>query len=97
MHLKDIDRTGATKALDQVLDLASSAGIPSRGFGLYRLLKGGDKTEALIKALAERGVDSRKTPDEQLIVAPTLDRAPELFRRLMEALKALHPNEGHQD
>lgn len=71
---RSIDVASASLALDQAL--APLAGkIEMDGLGLYRVLRAGDRSPALLSALSEHGVRARAFPNGAIPIAPPLDGA----------------------
>lgn len=82
---RGVDVAAASKALDAAL---ASVEAPVHGRGLYRVVHAGERADAMVKALGDRGLRARAYPGGRVAIAPFLDRAAEHAERLAEALRA---------
>jgi RHH-type transcriptional regulator, proline utilization regulon repressor / proline dehydrogenase / delta 1-pyrroline-5-carboxylate dehydrogenase len=78
---RHLDIAGASAALDRALE-----GVPAAGLGAYRVIDAGDRTQAVIRALGERGIRVRSFPNARLGVIPALDQIEAAAQVLGQAL-----------
>lgn len=69
---RSIDIAAASKALDEAL---AGVKLPVHGRGLYRVIHAGERAQAIVSALGERGVRVRVYPGGRVAIVPALDRA----------------------
>ncbi|HLU67268.1 MAG TPA: aldehyde dehydrogenase family protein [Kofleriaceae bacterium] len=83
---RHIDVAAASRALDAALAPAAAAGLPASGLGAYRVIRAGERAEAIAAGLLARGVRVRPLPGGALAIAPGLDQAEEAAAALARAL-----------
>jgi RHH-type transcriptional regulator, proline utilization regulon repressor / proline dehydrogenase / delta 1-pyrroline-5-carboxylate dehydrogenase len=79
---RQLDVAGAAAALDQALGPVTSAGI-----GAYRVIDAGAMASSLAAALAERGIQVRRFPNQHLGIIPALDQIEAAAHALGAALR----------
>jgi 4-aminobutyrate aminotransferase-like enzyme len=83
---RHLDVAAGAAGLDQALAPARAAGLAAPGLGLYRVLRAGDRAEAIESALLARGVRVRGFPGGGLAIAPGLDDADRAAEALASTL-----------
>ena len=83
---RELNVAPAVSAYDRVAALARERGVPCAGLGLYRVLQAGDRAEAIVAALAERGLRARAFRGGGIPLAPPLDQAEVLANSVLDAL-----------
>jgi acetylornithine/succinyldiaminopimelate/putrescine aminotransferase len=79
--IRSLDLAASSTALDAALD-----GYPSRGLGLYRVVDAGERADAVVAGLAERGIRSRAFAGGGIGVIPPLDAVASAADALRAAL-----------